>query len=95
MEKTRRIASARPRVGLQGVAIVLLSASLIAAGCGDKFQGSGPVGPTPPSSNTSSLTWVITDGCNDGKGLQVRFHDLRRSLAEQLGGLHRPRTGHA
>jgi hypothetical protein len=74
MKETRQIVSTRFGDGPWS-AVALVAGSLFVAGCGDQFRGSGPTGPTPPPSEMSSLTWVITDNCSDGKGLQVRFHD--------------------
>ena len=70
--KTLRFASTKSRRELSGTLVALASLSVIA--CGDSFRGSNPVGPTSANS-MSSLTWVIEDGCDDGKGLQIRFYD--------------------
>jgi hypothetical protein len=72
--ETFGIASANSRRRLPGTLVALASLSVIA--CGDSFRGSNPIEPTSATaSSMSSLTWVMADGCNDGKGLQIRFYD--------------------
>lgn len=36
--------------------------------------------PTPSTSPNVTLSWTITDGCNEGLGLQVRFFDKNNNL---------------
>jgi hypothetical protein len=31
--------------------------------------------PTAPPSANAAMTWTISDGCSDGRGLQVKFYD--------------------
>lgn len=63
-------------MGLAATALVL-----VACGSDDNF-GSSPSSPTRVSTNDngSSLTWEITDGCRDNKGLQIRFFDRANNL---------------
>ncbi len=42
-------------------------------------QAPPPAPPAPPSS-TTSMRWVLTDGCNDGRGLRTRFFDKTNNL---------------
>jgi len=55
---------------------VALAVTLISAACsGEDPQSTTPTGPSGPGNNMSSMTWEVSDGCRDGRGLQVRFFD--------------------
>jgi hypothetical protein len=62
-------------------ALIVCSVILSAIGCDGEFQGSNPVGPSPTNPrDTSSLTWMITDACNDRRGIRLRFYDATNNL---------------
>ena len=50
--------------------------TLIASACAEDPQGtSTPAGPTDAGQGKSSMKWEVTDGCKDGRGIQLRFFD--------------------
>jgi hypothetical protein len=70
-----------------------VSANLVTNGAYNIIVGSAPpppprpacpVSPTtptqPPPSATTAMTWSLTDACNDGRGIQVRFFDKTNNL---------------
>lgn len=75
------------RIGLSFVMIAMSLAATLSCGSGGD-DGSTPTSPStpappatpPPPSGMSSLTFAITDGCSDGRGLQVKFFDTTNNL---------------
>jgi hypothetical protein len=50
-------------------------AVLLLAACGEDPQSSTPTGPSSSQNDTSNMRWELTDGCRDGRGIQLKFLD--------------------
>lgn len=44
--------------------------------------------PTAPPSTSAAMTWTISDGCSDGRGLQVKFYDKTNGGVWPSGSTH-------